>query len=509
MTLKNLLLSGFILLKIALQYALINPVYQLHRDEYLHLDQGQHLAWGYVSVPPVTSWVSYLIHLLGDDVFWVHFFPALFGALTLLVVWKTIEALGGHLFALVLGSVSILFSVLLRINLLYQPNSLDILLWTTLYFTLVRYIKSENPKWLYAAAFTFALGFLNKYNIAFLLVGLLPALLLTPQRKLLTNKHLYLSMGLAFLLILPNLVWQYSHDFPVIHHMNELARTQLVNVQRADFLKEQLLFFLGAIFVLIAAFVSFFAYRPFSQYRVFFWAYVITLATFTYLKAKGYYAIGLYPILIAFGSVYLGYLLQAGWLRYLRPVALILPLLFIFRIVNLVFPTLPPEEIQRHADRYEALGLLRWEDGKNHDLPQDFADMLGWKELAGKVDSASALVAGKGSTFILTDNYGQAGAINFYSKNKDLRAVSLNADYIDWFDLSSKINNLILVQEVSDTDPGREKEKPFFERIRLIGEVQDPYAREKGTRVYLLENAKVDVNKILAQEISERKNEKE
>ena len=175
---------------------------------------------------------------------------------------------------------------------------------------------------------------------------------------------------------------------------------------------------LSLIHILIAAFVSFFLYRPFSQYRVFFWAYVITLATFTYLKAKGYYAIGLYPILIAFGSVYLEALLQAGWLRYLRPVALILPLLFIFRIVNLVFPTLPPEEIQRHADRYEALGLLRWEDGKNHDLPQDFADMLGWKALAGKVDSASALVADKGRTFILTDNYGQAGAINFYSKNK-------------------------------------------------------------------------------------------
>ena len=135
--------------------------------------------------------------------------------------------------------------------------------------------------------------------------------------------------------------------------------------------------------------------------------------------------------------------------------------------------------------------------------------MLGWKELAGKVDSASALVAGKGRTFILTDNYGQAGAINFYSKNKDLRAVSLNADYIDWFDLSSKIDNLILVQEASDTDPGREKEKPYFERIRLIGEVQDPYAREKGTRIYLLENAKVDVNKILAQKISKQKNETE
>lgn len=509
MSRKNLLLLGFMLLKIALQYVLINPKYQLHRDEYLHLDQGQHLAWGYLSVPPATSWVSYLIHLLGNDVFWVKFFPALFGALTLLVVWRTIEALGGNLFALLLGAVSILFSALLRINLLYQPNSLDVLLWTTLYFTVVRYLKSENPKWLYAAAVTFALGFLNKYNIAFLLVGFLPALLLTSHRKLLTNKHLYFSLGLAFLLILPNLVWQYTHDFPVIHHMNQLARTQLVHVQRADFLKEQLLFFLGSFFVILAAFVAFFKFPSFSKYRVFFWAYVITLAAFTYLRAKGYYAIGLYPILIAFGSVYLEYLLQAGWLRYLRPVVLILPVLFLVQIFTFIFPTVSPAEIQRNSARYEALGLLRWEDGKNHNLPQDFADMLGWKELARKVDSASALVAGKGRTFILTDNYGQAGAINFYSKNKNLRAVSLNADYIDWFDLSTKITNVILIQEDSDTDKGREREKPFFNRIRLIGEIEDPYAREKGTRIYLLENAKVDVNKILAQDISDQKHGKD
>jgi hypothetical protein len=506
---KNLLLLGFIICKIALQYFLINPVYQLHRDEYLHLDQAQHLAWGYVSVPPATSWVSYLIFLLGNSVFWVKFFPALFGALTLLVVWKTIETLGGNWFALVLGAVSILFSVLLRINLLYQPNSLDVLLWTTLYFTLVRYIQSKNPQWLYAGALAFALGFLNKYNIGFLLIGLLPALLFTPQRKLLANKHLYFSLGLALLLILPNLVWQYTHDFPVVDHMNELARTQLVNVHRADFLKQQLLFFQGSFFVILAALVSFFLYRPFSQYRVYFWAYIFTIATFTYFKAKGYYAIGLYPILIAFGAVYLEYLLQSGWFRYLRPLTLILPVLLIIRIFPLIFPTDSPAEIHRNSARYEALGLLRWEDGKNHDIPQDFADMLGWKELAREVDSASKFIQGKGRTLILTDNYGQAGAINYYSKNKNLRAVSLNADYIDWFDLSAPIDNLILVQDPHDTDKGREREKPFFETIRLIGEIKDPYAIEKGSRVYLLENAKVDINKILAQEISDRKHGKD
>ncbi|HLW21465.1 MAG TPA: glycosyltransferase family 39 protein, partial [Cyclobacteriaceae bacterium] len=142
MNTKTIILSSFILLKFFLQYILISPEYDLQRDEYLHLDQANHLAWGYLSVPPVTSWISFVIKLLGNGVFWVKFFPALFGALTLVVVWKAIEELKGSLYALILGASCIVFSVLLRLNTLYQPNSLDVLCWTGFYFVVIKYVKS-------------------------------------------------------------------------------------------------------------------------------------------------------------------------------------------------------------------------------------------------------------------------------------------------------------------------------------------------------------------------------
>ena len=92
---NTILLLFFILLKFILQYFAIDPVYELHRDEFLHIDIANHLAWGYSSVPPLTSWISLLIITLGKSVFWVKFFPALFGVLTLLLVWQTVEELGG------------------------------------------------------------------------------------------------------------------------------------------------------------------------------------------------------------------------------------------------------------------------------------------------------------------------------------------------------------------------------------------------------------------------------
>ena len=79
-------LISLILLKFILQCFMVHPDFELHRDEYLHLDLGNHLAWGYTSVPPFTGLNSALINLLGGSVFWVKFFPALFGALTLLPV---------------------------------------------------------------------------------------------------------------------------------------------------------------------------------------------------------------------------------------------------------------------------------------------------------------------------------------------------------------------------------------------------------------------------------------
>jgi len=507
MTKKTILLCVFILLKFIIQYFAIDAGYELHRDEYLHLDLGKHLAWGYSSVPPLTAWMSYIILHLGNSVFLIKFFPSLFGVLTMVIVWKTIEELKGNLFALILGSTCVIFSVLLRINTLYQPNSLEFLLWTVLFFTIIKFINSKNDKWLYMASLAFAIGFLNKYSITFLLLGLLPALLITSHRKIFLNKQLYLSLLVALIIVSPNLIWQYKNDFPVFHHLKTLAETQLVNVNRFDFLKEQFLFFLGALFVLILAFISFFRYAPFRKYQIFFWSYIFTIAIFIFFKAKGYYAIGLYPILLGFGSVYLEKLLMKGWLRYIRFPVVLFPILIMLPLLIVVLPVLSPDEIVDNNDRFKQIGLLRWEDGKDHALPQDFADMLGWSELANIIDLAFDSILDKENTLILCDNYGEAGAINFYSNQKHSQAVSMNADYINWFPLDKmEIKNVILVKEDTDLDVNREREMPLFDKITKIGEIKNKYAREHGTKVYLLKGSKQSINEILKKEIQNRKN---
>lgn len=504
MTKKSILLLAFIIAKFALQYMLVNPIYELHRDEFLHLDQAKHLAWGFISVPPVTSWISSIILFLGNSVFWVRFFPALFGALTIVVVWKAIEELKGNIFALVLGASSVLFSALLRLNILYQPNSLDVLCWTTFLFILIKYFNTQNNKWFYAGMVLLALGFLNKYNIIFLVAGLFPALLLT-GRSIFLNRHFYFSVLLFLLLILPNLIWQYTNNFPVYHHMQQLAETQLVNVNRWDFLKDQLYFYIGSLFVILAGFYALLFHPTFKKYGFLFWTLCFTLLIFTLLKAKSYYAMGLYPVYIAFGAVYLEMLMKSGWKRYLQPIALSIPVLFFIPMVQILFPVKSPDYILHHPEHYKKFGLLRWEDGKDYDIPQDFADMLGWKEMAHKTDSIYATLQNQEQTLILCDNYGQAGAINYYTKDKNLTAVTFNADYIDWFRLDIKYVNLIRIKTLGSEGTEMKETGPYFEKSCIAGTVTNTFAREFGTTIFVFEKASVDINKRIKEEIDDIK----
>jgi hypothetical protein len=500
-TRDNSILLAFMTAKVLIQYLLIHPVYDLQRDEYLHP------AWGYISLPPFNSWVAMIIKVLGNDVFWVKFFPAVFGAFTLFFAWKIVDILKGNLFAKILAAIAILLSALLRLNTLFQPNSFEILAWTAFYYYLIRFIQSGNNRFLYVLAFVTAIGFLNKYNIVFLLAGLAPAIIISPDRNLFLNKHLYFAFAVFLILITPNLVWQSQNNYPVVHHMRTLARTQLVNMERTGFLKQQLLFFMNSLFILIAAVVGFIRFQPYRRFRFIAWGYAFTILAYVYMHAKGYYAIGLYPVLLSYGAVYLEFVSNGKRKYILRGLMFLIQILLFLPLFQVALPDKSPAQIAANLEPYRRLGLLRWEDGKDHQLPQDFADMLGWRELAYKVDSVYNTLPDKKSVLVLCDNYGQAGAINFYSINK-LKAVSFSADYINWFPIGQPIHNAILVKDVYDDDPQRNEERALCDTVWKSGEISDPDAREKGTSIYVLKNIHIDVWPRIMDEIKKEKAEK-
>lgn len=488
--------------KFILQFVLVNPVYELHRDEFLHLDQANHPAWGFISVPPFTSVISKIIFLFGGGLFWVRFFPALFGALTIVFTWLITESIGGSLLARISAGCAVLFSVLVRLNILFQPNSFDILAWTIIFFLIIRFVQSKEAKWLYLCSIIAAIGLYNKYNLAFLITGLAAGFLLTSHRKIFLSQSLWKASLLAFLLILPNIIWQFMHHFPVIQHMKALKETQLDNNSSLGFLRGQFLFFFGSAPLVLAALIAFVHYRPFRPFRIIGIAFISVLTLFTLLKAKEYYAMGLYPVLFAFGSTYIIQILSRKGKLIVVPVLICFNVMVFVASAKLVYPVMPPAEITEKSADFARLGMLRWEDGKNHDLPQDFADMIGWREMADKSLIACRSIPPEElkNTLIFCDNYGQTGALNYYNRGKMPEAYSFNTDYIYWLPRLNKIQNILLVGK---------KPSPeiisMFAGFKEVGVVQNRYAREKDTAIYLLTGASAEVTSMFYKIAEERK----
>ncbi len=157
-----------------------------------------------------------------------------------------------------------------------------------------------------------------------------------------------------------------------------------------------------------------------------------------------------------------------------------------------------------HKEIYEKLGQLRWEDGKDHLIPQDYADMLGWKELARKVDSVYKLLPGKENVLVLCDNYGQAGAINYYTK-QSIKAVSYNADYVNWFDHDHKYSHLIRVKDFKEKETELTRTGPYFQGSFMADSITNKFAREFRTKIFVFINAKIDINERIEMDIKEAK----
>jgi hypothetical protein len=502
----NRVLYVLAFVKLILPFLLQSSLYEPHRDEFLYLAEGRHMAWGFMEVPPLLSVFAWLTNAFGGGMFWIKLWPSLFGSLTYIIVGKIILLLGGRSFALFLAFLPFVFGGYLRLFFLFQPNFLEVFFWTMLAYSIIRYIQTAKNKWLYTFGIGAGLGMMSKYSSAFFIVSIVAGLLFTPQRKILFNKHFWCAAIIGLCIFLPNIFWQFQNHLPVVFHMRELQQTQLQYVDTSSFLIDQLLMNLPCVFVWIAGFWFAAFTQKGRQYRFAAWAYIFVIVLLMVLHGKNYYSIGVYPMLLAFGSFYLEqFTLHKKYLRY----AFVL-IIFILGLplVPAALPVASPEKLDRYYKtmKFSKTDLLKWEDLQHHPLPQDFADMLGWEEMAQKMSAAYDKLnsAEKKRTILFCDNYGQAGAVNFYAKKYHLPyAYSDNASFLYWLPDSMHIDNIILL-----TDDQQEMQHDFikdFSYAAVNDSVTNVYARERGSLIITLKGANEAFNQMFKEKIKDDK----
>ena len=477
------LVYGLALLKFCLPFLLQNHIYEPHRDEFLYLAEARHMAWGYLEVPPLMSAMAYISNLAGAGLFWIRLWPSLFGALTYVIVGRLILHLGGKGFAVVLGFLPFVFGYLMHVHFIFQPNFLEVFFWTVMAYGLIRHIQTREPRGLYIMGIGLGLGMMSKYSVAFYFISLLVGLLLTPERNIFRNRHFYFALLISLVIFIPNLIWQAVHGFPLIYHMRELQNQQLANVSRFGFLRDQLLFNLPGLFIWTAGLYWSFS----SPYRFVSWATLIVLAFLTIAHGKSYYAMGVYPILFATGSFALSQWTKQRW-RYLLVAYCLAAGLFIDMIA---IPFLPPERLTAFYAAhpiFRKLGFLQWEDQNDHPLPQDFADMLGWREMTVRIARVyySLPPSERAQAVLDCDNYGEDGAVDYYGPAFHLPpAIGHGASYLLWTHEDSFREDVFILT----TDARNEIHADFMKEFRYVSladSVVNPYAREYGSYIILL-----------------------
>ncbi|HLK29608.1 MAG TPA: glycosyltransferase family 39 protein [Puia sp.] len=504
----NRLLFFFAFIKFILPFLLQSSFYEPHRDEFLYLAEGNHMAWGFMEVPPLLSVFAWLTNLFGGSMFWIKFWPSLFGALNFILTGKIIISLGGRYFALLLGFLPFVTGAYLRVHYLFQPNFLEIFFWTLIAYSCIRYVQTQKNKWLYVLGIAIGFGMLSKYSVLFFAVSVIGGLLITGHRQLFTNKHFYYAAAIGFLIFLPNLIWQFVYHFPVAIHMRKLQRTQLQYISPASFLIDQFMMNFACAFIWVVGLIWTGFSAKAKSYRFIAWAYVLVIVLLLLGHGKNYYALGAYPVLFAFGA-YQFEQLTLKRIYFLRYVSVAFIIFIGYYSIPLLLPVFEPVKLAAfyRAKHLEKTGALKWEDLKNHPLPQDFADMIGWKTMAEQTAKLynSLPEEEKMKTVVKSDNYGLCGALNFYGSKLGLPQVyGYDASFLLWIPDTFNVTNVITVGEEMP-DPKRDLLK-YFESISVKYELKDSLAREDGSKILLWYHCNADtLSRFLKTEIAEKK----
>jgi len=426
------------LAKLVLHF-LTNGQYGYFRDELYFLACGERLDWGYVDQPPLIAVAARVTRaLFGDSLFAIRLFPAIAGALLVLLTGLIARELGGGRFAQVLACVAVIIAPgYLLLHTWLTMNAFEPLLWMLCAYLLILILKGGDEKlWLLFGA-TAGVGLLNKHSMLFFGSGLVAGLVLAGQGRRLLSKWALLGGLLAFVIFLPNVWWQWARGWPMLELLRNVEVTKNYQASLAEFFAGQLLLTHPLNFPLwLAGLYFYLRAETGKKFRALGWSYLIVYALMIFLKGKVYYLAPIYPMLLAAGGVWFeGALAARPRLVWARAALIVVLLAGGAALAPLVLPVLPVETFIRYARTFGMQEGVKTENQKLGRLPQHYADMFGWENMTATVARVFHNLPPEEQMkcAIYTQNYGEAGAIDFFGRAYGLpKAISGHQNYFLW-----------------------------------------------------------------------------
>jgi len=467
----NLLLLGLASVYFLLEWipSFFGP-YGYFIDELYYIACSEHLALGYVDHPPLSILLLRGVRaILGDSLAALRLVPALCGAALILLTGLIARRLGAGAFGQALAAGAAMVGSIYHVMFsLYSMNAVSLVLWAVCFWILVEIERRDEPRLWLAFGAVAGLGLENKHTIVLLALGLAVGLVLTSARRHLASRWLWLGLGIAALLLLPNLLWQVAHGWPSLEFYRNADLYKNVRTPPLEVMKQQVLFMNpAALPVWVAGLVFFFGTKGGRRYRHLGWVFVVLLLFMLVAqKSRPDRISAAYTILFAGGGVLLEQLTRlprGRWLRVALPVSL---LLFGAALVPIGMPLLPPRTTAAYGAWLGIVPQIERGDGKRSELPQWLADRFGWEQLADDVVAAVETVAPdeRDRMIILAPTYGQAGAIELYGRDRNLPPVYASQNnYFLWGPPEDPVDVAVVIGF------GEETLLQMFETVELVG----------------------------------------
>jgi len=421
-----------------LVHLIANPHYGFFRDELYFVICGFRPAWGYVDQPPVVPLLAAGTQLFGHSLFLLRALPAFFAAASVYTTCLLAAELGGGAFAEIFAALIVAVTpVLMEFGTKVTTDIVGLWLWPLTALYVLRIVKGADPRWWLAVGATMGIAMESKYSAVFFVAAMLAGLAVLPQRRALATPWFALGVLVAAAIALPNFLWQASHGYPMWTLLRDADEYKNVRLPPLQYVASQMLvthpllapvWLIGLVTLLRR-----------SDARFLGLAYIGLMIQMIALHGKHYYPGNVYPIPIAAGAVTIETWTQHA--KRWRPVIAASAFLAAVALVPLLMPILPErtmsayDRIAQGAMFAREVDLARMDRADLGNLPPDWADMHGWRELTELVARVyrSLPPAQRGQAAILASNYGEAAAIDFFGSEYGLPpALSGHNQYWIW-----------------------------------------------------------------------------
>ena len=213
-----------------------------HLDITLYVDEAQYwtwakdLDWGYYSKPPVIAWlIATSTAVFGDGVLAVKLPGILLYPATSWIIYQLGKQLCDERIGFRCALAFSLLPFVSGLGLFVSTDAPLLFCWTAGMLTLHRALTLDRWRdWLLLGA-ALGLGIMAKYTmLAFGACAALYLLLDSDRRRQLGNPRLWSALGIAAALVLPNILWNWTHDFPTLHHTADITHVEGINGKQGN-----------------------------------------------------------------------------------------------------------------------------------------------------------------------------------------------------------------------------------------------------------------------------------